>query len=217
MFIELVDALRCPVPHEESWLVLSATLMRDRHAMDGTLGCPVCHAEYPIADGIVNFRRTAVVAHGDVTGAQPRAAPDDDALRLAALLGLDDALGFAVLCGAWGRNAEALRHIIQAPLVLVDPPGDVKAAPGRSLLLTDGPLPLASGAARAVAMDGGSAERIASVVRATRPGGRVVGPVSCARPDGVRELARDEHVWVGEREAAASPLVTLHVRRGGGS
>jgi hypothetical protein len=30
----------------------------------------------------------------------------------------------------------------------------------------------------------------------------------------VRELARDESVWVAEREAAASPIVTLHVRRG---
>jgi hypothetical protein len=30
----------------------------------------------------------------------------------------------------------------------------------------------------------------------------------------VRELARDEHVWVGEREAPTSPLVRLHVRRG---
>ena len=27
MFIELVDTLRCPRPHEESWLVLSARLL----------------------------------------------------------------------------------------------------------------------------------------------------------------------------------------------
>jgi hypothetical protein len=33
------------------------------------------------------------------------------------------------------------------------------------------------------------------------------------RPPGVRELARDDTQWVGEREASASPLVTLHVRR----
>jgi hypothetical protein len=37
MFIELVDALRCPVPHEESWLVASADRMEARHIVDGTL------------------------------------------------------------------------------------------------------------------------------------------------------------------------------------
>ena len=44
--------------------------------------------------------------------------------------------------------------------------------------------------------------------------GRVVAPVSLALPDGVREIARDQVIWVAEREAVASPLVTLHVRRG---
>ena len=53
------------------------------------------------------------------------------------------------------------------------------------------------------------------MVRATRVKGRLVGPVSTALPDGVREIARDDVVWVGEREAPPLPLVTLHVRRGG--
>jgi hypothetical protein len=30
----------------------------------------------------------------------------------------------------------------------------------------------------------------------------------------VREVARDDTDWVGEREALASPVITLHVRRG---
>jgi hypothetical protein len=33
-------------------------------------------------------------------------------------------------------------------------------------------------------------------------------------PPEVKEIARDDVVWVAEREAAASPLLTLHVRRG---
>ena len=45
MFIELVDALRCPVAHAESWLVAAAIRMEARHIVDGTLGCPVCSAE----------------------------------------------------------------------------------------------------------------------------------------------------------------------------
>jgi uncharacterized protein YbaR (Trm112 family) len=214
MFIELIDTLRCPTPHEESWLVLAADRMAARHVLDGTLGCPVCGAEYPIRDGVVDFRRTAAAP-----AARARAGDPEQAMRLAAFLGLDDALGFAVLMGDWGAHALELRGMVECPLILVDPPADVEAAPGLSILRTDGPLPLAAGAARGIALDDGaagepSAERIASAVRATRVKGRVVGRVSLPLPAGVRELARDESEWVGEREPAASPLVTLHVRRG---
>jgi uncharacterized protein YbaR (Trm112 family) len=214
MFIELIDTLRCPTPHEESWLVLAADRMAARHVLDGTLGCPVCGAEYPIRDGVLDFRRTAAAP-----AARARAGDPEQAMRLAAFLGLDDALGFAVLMGDWGAHALELRGMVECPLILVDPPADVEAAPGLSILRTDGPLPLAAGAARGIALDDGAAggapaERIASAVRATRVKGRVVGRVSLPLPAGVRELARDESEWVGEREPAASPLVTLHVRRG---
>jgi len=45
MFSELVDVLRCPRPHEESWLVLAAHRLDGRDIMAGVLGCPVCHAD----------------------------------------------------------------------------------------------------------------------------------------------------------------------------
>jgi uncharacterized protein YbaR (Trm112 family) len=209
MFIELVDALRCPTPHEESWLVASADRMEARHIVEGTLGCPVCHAEFPIHDGVVDFRRHAPGP------TPPFAAPDpEQALRLAAFLDLADASGFAVLVGAWGAHASLLRGEVETPLVLIDPAADVAGEPGISVLRCDGELPLAVGAARGVAIDGGTAERVASAVRATRAKGRIVAPTSVALPDGVRELARDDALWIGEREAVASPIVTLHVRRG---
>ena len=53
MFVELVDLLRCPRPHEDTWLVAAAEAMSGRHIVRGTLGCPVCEAEYPIRDGVV--------------------------------------------------------------------------------------------------------------------------------------------------------------------
>ena len=215
MFIELVDTLRCPTPHEESWLVLASTRMVARHVVDGTLGCPVCAAEYPIRDGVVDFRRAPSVA-------PPAAEPSDaeQAMRLAAFLALNDAQGFAVLMGRWGSHALELRGLVECPLILADPPASVEAAPGLSILRTDGPLPIAAGAARGVALDASSAagppdQRIASGVRATRVKGRLVGRVDLALPDGVTELARDARDWVAERDAAPSPLVTLHVRRGG--
>jgi uncharacterized protein YbaR (Trm112 family) len=209
MFIELVDALRCPVPHEESWLVASADRMEARHIVEGTLGCPVCRAEYPIRGGVVDFRREAPRA------LPPSTAPDPElAMRLAAFLDLSDATGFAVLVGARGAHAALVRAQVDTPLVLVDPPEHVEGEPGISVLRCDGELPLAAGAARGVAIDADSAERVASAVRVTRVAGRVVAPASIPLPEGVRELARDETDWVGERQPLASPVVTLHVRRG---
>ena len=211
MFIELVDTLRCPVAHEESWLVAAAIRMESRHIVEGTLGCPVCKAEYPIHDGVADFRRAT--GPETIKGAGEQ-ADVEQAVRLAAMLGLSDSLGFAVLLGAWGSFAAELSAIVQTPLILVDPPLGVTGAPGMSVVRCDGVLPLATGAARAMALDAGSDERIASAVRATRAKGRLVAAVTVALPSGVRELARDEQVWVGERESAPSPLVTLHVRRG---
>ena len=49
MHSEMVDTLRCLSVHEESWLVAAADETEGRHIMRGLLGCPVCHARYPIA------------------------------------------------------------------------------------------------------------------------------------------------------------------------
>jgi uncharacterized protein YbaR (Trm112 family) len=213
MFIELVDALRCPVPHEESWLVASANRMDARHIVDGTLGCPVCAAEYPIRDGVVDFRRGPAAV--DPGLAPVHAPPTTEAgLRLAALLDLAEAQGFAVLLGTWGALAHELLTLTELPLVLVDPPAGMTGAPGISVVRSAGDLPLAAGAARAMAVDASNVARMASAVRTTRARGRILAPAFADVPADVRELARDESEWVGEKEASTSPLIALHVRRG---
>src|SRR5919197_5760034 len=58
MHIELTEMLRCPEPHREEMLVLSTGEVKDRMVRSGLVGCPVCHKEYPIARGVVNFRRS---------------------------------------------------------------------------------------------------------------------------------------------------------------
>ncbi|MEO7456327.1 MAG: hypothetical protein ABIY52_08695 [Gemmatimonadaceae bacterium] len=209
MFIELVDALRCPNAHEESWLVASTLQMDARHIVNGTLGCPVCTAEFPVRAGVVDFRQGT---------SAPRAASlrgdAETAMRLAALMNLTDASGFAVLCGSWGAHAQELAAIVETPIVVVDPPEGVSGSPGISVILSNGPVPLAAGAARAIAVDDGSAGQVASAIRATKAKGRVVGTPATPVPSDVSELARDDRMWVGEAGAATSPLVTLHVRRG---
>ena len=217
MFIELIDALRCPRIHEESWLVLAAAQIDLRHVRDGTLGCPVCHAEFPIHDGIADFRLADVETsaleseHGE-TGAS--IAEHVGADNLAAMMNLGDALGFAVLIGDWVRLADALLELGNPPpLLLVDPPEGSIMVPGLSGLRAGAVLPLAAGAARAIAVDSADEQRLASAAHATRPAGRMVAPAQAGVPTGVRELVRDDTLWVGEREAPPAPLVRLHVRR----
>jgi uncharacterized protein YbaR (Trm112 family) len=210
MFVEIVDALRCPRPHEESWLVLAARRTEDRHVLEGTLGCPVCRAEYPIRNGIVDFSASAVP-----DGAPPAGVALAPADHLAAMLDLGDARGFVVLTGAWGTRAEELRELIDAPpLLLVDPPAHVTMGHGLSGIRAGATLPLATGAARAVATDRADPAHVAEATRATRVGGRIVAPADSPVPNVVRELARDATVWVGERLPLPSAPVTLHVRRG---
>ena len=214
MFMELVDTLRCPRPHEESWLVLSTRTVEARHVREGTLGCPVCKAEYPIHDGIADFRAKGAteVESGERAAF---AGPLIGAESLAALLDLTDPKGFAVLVGRWAELADALIELADTPpLLLVDPPVGVEMQPGLSGVRCDVELPLAAGAARAIAVDTDAAARVRSAARVTRIGGRVVAPATAPVPDGVRELVRDERVWVGAREAMPSVPIALHVRRG---
>jgi uncharacterized protein YbaR (Trm112 family) len=211
MFVEIVDALRCPRPHEESWLVLAAQRTEERHVLDGTLGCPVCHAAYPIHDGIAEFSDPTASDHP--VGGAVRTPPPAD--HLAAMLDLGDALGFAVLIGAWGARAHELLALLDAPpLLLVEPPAGIAMGHGLSGMRAGATLPLASGAARAVATDAVDPARVADAARVTRVGGRLVAPAGARVREGVRELARDDVVWVGERQALPSAPVTLHVRRG---
>jgi uncharacterized protein YbaR (Trm112 family) len=208
MFIELVDSLRCPVAHEDSWLVAAATRTEFRHIVEGTLGCPVCHAAYPVRRGVADFRTGAMAI------ATPEVMPDEqEATRLAAFLDLTDRTGFAVLMGEWSAHAPVLRGLVETPIIIVDPAQGTEGEPGISVIRCDGELPLAAGSARGVAMDGGGDARVASAVRATRTKGRIVAPATLPLPAGATELVRDERAWVAERDAATSPLVALHVRR----
>ena len=205
MFVELLELLRCPNPHEESPLIASAERTEHRHLVQGTLGCPVCRSEFRVMDGVVVFGAGPVM---------PPDPPDPDlAMRLAAFLELNEPRRFAILCGRYASQADQIARITPTPLVLVNPPGDVAGEPA-AILRVGAVLPLAAGTAHAAAMD----ERIAgalaqSVVRVVRAGGRLVGPVTLPVPDGVREIVRDEQMWVAEKNAApadpAPRLVTL--------
>jgi hypothetical protein len=216
MFIEFVDSLRCTRPHEESWLVAAADRMEGRSIVQGTLGCPVCGAQYAIRDGVADFRAPgAEPASGSSAPAveAPSASDDGQAIRAAALLGLDDAGGTAALAGSWGAVAPAVLAVAPVHLLLVDPPFRARGGDGLSVLRTGGgALPLAAACLRGAALDeatAGDRAAVDSAVRALRAGGRLVAPAATPVPEGVAELARDVRDWVAERHAPTSAPVAL--------
>ena len=200
MFVELIELLRCPREHAESQLVAAATRTGDRHIMDGVLGCPTCAAEFRIAGGVARFD-----APQPTPAAQPNA---DTAMRLAALLDLTDARGFALLTGAWCAQLDGIQRISDTPIALLNPPGAMGGIPAGVIECGDR-APFAQGSLRAAALDADLTSALRdSIVRAVSTGGRVLGPASLAVLPEVTEIARDDRFWVGER-SGARPLVAI--------
>lgn len=212
MFVDLVDALRCPAPHAETWLVAAAHHTRDRVIVEGVLGCPECAADYPIVAGIARFGApTAPAAAPPHADAGELAA---EAMRLAALLGLTSPGGIVALGGTWDACADAMLALVDVRALLVEPARPY--APREPLgAVVGAAMPLASGQVRGIALDAATAtpERLAAAVRALRPRGRLVAPADAPLPDGVTELARDDRHWVAERDAAPTGPVVQLARR----
>lgn len=212
MFIELVDSLRCVVPHEDSWLVASADRMDGRRIVEGTLGCPVCRARYAVRDGVAWLGAD----ERQPVPEEPPPAPEAreaDVMRLAALLDLREPGARAVLGGALGHLGHELAAVTQAELLLVDPPASVRAGEGVSIVRSDARLPLAEASMRAAALDGRTISALPAVAAVLRDGGRLVAPADAPLPDLVAELARDARQWVAARMARASAPVQLRLMR----
>ena len=196
MFLPLIDRLRCLNGHEDTWLVASIDRVEERDVLEGTLGCPVCSAEYRIRDGIVWF--------GDAPPAPIGETPSSgEALRLAAALDLTDARMTAILHGAWGAHASILRGLSPAQMLLVNPPSGATSGDGISIVRAP-VAPVATGWADAAALDHGASVAMADSLRASlRGGGRLLATADRNVPPGFIELARDTEVWVAQLDAAA--------------
>ena len=202
MFIPLVDILRCPNAHDETWLVASIDRAEERDILEGTLGCPACLAEYPIRNGVVHFAEVA-----PAPTMNPR---EDHAVRLAAALDLTEARMTAVLHGAWGALAPIVRGLAPAQLLLVNPPAEIASGDGVSIVRAES-APFARASVDAVALDANATDTmLASLVASVRAGGRMLGPIAHQVPSGFTELTRDDEVWVAQLETApASAPVSL--------
>lgn len=203
MFVELIDLLRCPREHEDSWLVLAAGRTTGRHVMEGTLGCPVCGAEYTLHDGIADLRDGTASALSDpvAPGTEPSNHPtaNELATMLAAYANLSDAGGCAAISGSLLQAARTIEELTGVSVMLVNPPPS--QPPGLSGIRCEGTLPLSRDGLRALVLDkvDVSALHLPMACSRVRPGGRVVLPPDAVLPTDVLELARDAEWLVAER------------------
>ena len=207
---DLLDALRCPGTHEESWLVAMVLEASGSSLLVAELACPVCGAEFRIVNGIAHF--------AGATPAAPPAWPSEPytpamALRLAALLGVAESQLPVALVGRYTAASGALASLVSAPQLLING-SPVIPGPGVSCLVVADRLPLGVESLAAIAVDAthATATFLDSATRALRLGGRLVAPADAPVPAGMRELARDTTEWVAETTARASGLVELRRR-----
>ena len=160
---------RCAVraPHEESWLVARRARIEARHVAARARSAAPCVApSIRSTTAIVDFRamrRDAVARADAATSTRPPArSPRRDARTSATRS------GFAVLIGAWGARADELRRARSSAAAAAR-----RSAGGHRRWATDcrasargATLPLAAGAARAVATDDGRSARASPTPRA---------------------------------------------------
>ncbi len=193
--------LRCPAPHEESFLVMSTGEMLGRMVRSGILGCPVCHREYPITQGVVQFSEPGPRAPPTQAASARESRPDAQTLQ--ALLDLSGPGGYVVLLGAAATHAAALAELMGGiHFVGVNAPAGIVELPVLSLVAGAPVIPLRSAMARSVVVgpDASLVPWLAEARRVLLPGRRlVIEDATVPPPEGVTQLAAGQGLWVGEK------------------
>lgn len=197
MFIELIDLLRCVNAHEDTWLVASFQTVSNRFVLDASLGCPSCSAQYPIHEGIADFSAGVVVPSCEAERAAASHNREEHATRAGAYLEATEPGATIILGGVWAYAAEELSQMAEVRVLALNAPAEVKESQTVGLLRVGSEIPVAAGSVLGVALDAWfPAKLVASAVKAVRPGGRVVGPVTIPAPAELSVLAHDDRYWV---------------------
>lgn len=207
MFIELLDLLRCPRPHDETWLVASFNKVTNRFVETGTLGCPICGAQYPIADGVADFSGGINSPACDRNRSASSHRREELATRVGAFLDATEPGATVVLGGVWAYAAEELSALAQVRVIALNPEPDVTETGSVGLVRVSSEIPVAADSCLGVALDTWfNAAIVGAAVRAVRPGGRVVGPASMSPPPELAVLAQDADYWVARKTPSLIPL-----------
>ena len=203
MFIELLDLLRCPRDHEETWLVAALNAVQDRFVIKAKLGCPVCGASYSITRGIADLR------------AQPGARAMQDAdvepegeMRIAGLLNLVRPGAVVLLEGKDAGAAQRVSDLTETKVIAVNPASEISDSETVATVLCDVRLPFASDSIAGVVI--GDAVFLDDVSRILSHGGRALLPIGSPIPAGLVEMMRDDRNILAESVGA---IVSLRSKR----
>jgi len=207
VFIELLDLLRCPKSHEDTWLVASFKTVSNRFVESGTLGCPICSAQYPIEDGVADFTGGASSPSCEEERAAASHGREELATRAGAFLDATEPGATVVLGGIWSYAAEELSNLAEVRVLALNPAPGVKETATVGLVRVAADIPLAAESCLGVAIDAWfNSGIVASAARAVRPGGRVVGPSTMPPLAELAVLAHDADYWVARKTPTIIPL-----------
>jgi hypothetical protein len=202
VFIELIDSLRCPHEHEETWLVAAFNEMRDRFVVEATLGCPVCSATFKVKSGVADLRLITEARERSIEQSQN---DSESAMRLAAFLNLVRPGSVVILAGSHAPNAGTIAELTESRVFAINPVTRLQDSERVATVLADTRLPFATSSVDGIAVDDASFS-VADITRVLKPGGRLVAPAAIELAGSIREIARDENYVVAE---AVGPLLSL--------
>lgn len=207
MFIELLDLLRCPKPHDDTWLVASFRTVNNRFVESGTLGCPICSAQYPIEDGVADFTDGTSSPSCEEQRAAASHRREELATRAGAFLDATEPGATVILGGVWSYAAEELSNLAGVRVLALNPGPGVKETATVGLVRVAADIPLPTESCLGAAVDAWfNSGIVASAARVTRPGGRVVGPANIPPLAELAVLAQDSDYWVARKTPAIIPL-----------
>ena len=200
MFIELIDLLRCINAHEDTWLVATFKTVSNRFVLEGSLGCPSCSAQYPVRDGVADFSAGLELPSCGAERAAASHRREELATRAGAYLSATEPGATVILGGVWAHAAKELSEMAEVRVLALNVTPEVEESSTVGLLEVGSAIPVQPGSVLGVALDAWfPAKIIESAVRAVRPGGRIVGPVTMPPPPELSVLAHDDHYWVAEK------------------
>jgi uncharacterized protein YbaR (Trm112 family) len=194
MLIVVTDILTCPRCGPEFGLVVLADRLEERRVIEGRLGCANCREMYEIRGGLADLRYSSGTQPLPPASAGPQAGgadPEEEALRLAALIGVTGGPGVLLVAGAQAHLAGAIVALVPeigAVAVGAETAG-LSDHPGTSRVLCEQRLPLRSRSVRGVALTGDAGDALLEEgIRVLAPGGRIV--LDPAPPDAQQRLER---------------------------
>jgi hypothetical protein len=203
----MIDLLRCINAHEDTWLVASFNTVSNRFVLEASLGCPACSAQYQIHEGIADFSAGFALPSCEAERTAAGHNREDHATRAGAYLEATEPGATIALGGIWAYAAQELSEMAEVRVLALNAPADVKESHSVGLLRVGTEIPVAAGSLLGVALDAWLPAKIVdSAVKAVRPGGRIVGPVTIPAPPELSVLAHDDSYWVAQK---APEVVTI--------